>query len=212
MAAEAGGNSPLRQFAHELRDALSPLAAAADLARLRGFDAESSRLLVEKVERALKRAAAVLDTFVAVRDEGALPASSGNAAGLGHATVVAGAQRVLIVDDNADVRRSYSQVLRVLGYTVTEAADAERALAALASDPPQIALIDVHLPRCNGYRLVQAIRARAGSSIFLVMLSGTGLDPVTRNLAREAGFDACLDKMAGPVALRELLDGAAAGR
>jgi CheY-like chemotaxis protein len=58
----------------------------------------------------------------------------------------------------------------------------------------------------NGYRLAQAIRARAGAAIYLVMLSGTALDTVTRELAREAGFDDCLDKMAGPIALRELLE------
>ena len=62
------------------------------------------------------------------------------------------------------------------------------------------------MPRMNGYRLAQAIRARAGAAIHLVMLSGTALDAVTRQLAREAGFDDCLDKMAGPIALRELLE------
>jgi len=42
-----------------------------------------------------------------------------------------------------------------------------------------------------------------------VMLSGMALDAITRQLAREAGFDDCLDKMAGSIALRDLL--AAAG-
>src|SRR5499427_2318538 len=58
------GNSLLRQLAHELRDALSPLASSADLARLRDFDREASRLLAEKVERGLRRALAILDAFV----------------------------------------------------------------------------------------------------------------------------------------------------
>src|SRR5262249_22686569 len=56
--------SLLRQLAHELRDALSPLASSADLARLRNFDGETSRLLAEKVERGLRRALAILDAFV----------------------------------------------------------------------------------------------------------------------------------------------------
>src|SRR5215469_14087989 len=66
-SAEPGAESRsslLRQLAHELRDALSPLASSADLARLRGFDQEASRLLAEKVERSLRRALAVLDAFV----------------------------------------------------------------------------------------------------------------------------------------------------
>jgi DNA-binding response OmpR family regulator len=92
-----------------------------------------------------------------------------------------------------------------LGYRVMEAADADVALRALDEANAQVALIDIHLPRMNGYRLAQMIRARAGAPIYLVMLSGMALDAVTRELAREAGFDECLDKMAGPIALRELL-------
>ena len=58
------GSTLLRQLAHELRDALSPLASSADVARLRNFDPEASRLLAEKVERSLRRALVILDTFV----------------------------------------------------------------------------------------------------------------------------------------------------
>src|SRR5215469_1791966 len=58
------GSTLLRQLAHELRDALSPLASSADLARLRNFDPEASRLLAEKVERGLRRALVILDAFV----------------------------------------------------------------------------------------------------------------------------------------------------
>jgi CheY-like chemotaxis protein len=116
---------------------------------------------------------------------------------------------ILIVDDSREVRRAYREALDALGYRVVEAADAEQALRALDENTPDVALIDIHLPRLNGYRLAQAIRARGGAAIHLVMLSGMALDAVTRQLAREAGFDDCLDKMSGPIALRDLL---AAGR
>src|SRR5262249_8608300 len=56
--------SLIRELAHELRDALSPLASSADLARLRNFDPEASRQLVEKVQRSLQRALTTLDAFV----------------------------------------------------------------------------------------------------------------------------------------------------
>ena len=123
------------------------------------------------------------------------PGSKGGAAG----------ETILIVDDSREVRRAYREALVALGYRVIEAADADLALRALDEANPQVALIDIHLPRMNGYRLAQTIRARAGAAIYLVMLSGMALDAVTRDLAREAGFDECLDKMAGPIALRELL-------
>jgi OmpR family response regulator RpaB len=111
------------------------------------------------------------------------------------------------VEDSPEVRRTYREALAALGYTVLEAADAEQALSSLEDTNPAVALIDIHLPRMNGYRLAQAIRTRSGPAIYLVMLSGMALDSVTRGLAHEAGFDDCLDKMAGPVALRELLEG-----
>src|SRR6516164_2201042 len=69
------GPSLMRELAHELRDALSPLASSADLARLRNFDPEAGRLLAEKVERGLRRALAILDAFVLVEqcENGTLP-------------------------------------------------------------------------------------------------------------------------------------------
>ena len=66
-SAEPGAESSsslLRRLAHEMRDALSPLASSADLARLRNFDPEAGRSLAEKVERSLRRALAILDAFV----------------------------------------------------------------------------------------------------------------------------------------------------
>jgi CheY-like chemotaxis protein len=120
-------------------------------------------------------------------------------------------KNILIVDDSREVRRAYREALVALGYRVVEAADGEQALRALDEDTPDVALIDIHLPRINGYRLAQAIRARGGAAIYLVMLSGMALDALTRQLAREAGFDDCLDKMSGPIALRDLL-AAASGK
>ena len=351
------GPSLIRELAHELRDALSPLASSVDLARLRNFDPDSSRLLAEKVERGLRRALAMLETFVIAEqsEHATLPlepqavpleeilqrsrtalgttarfsfpspdaaaivrADTGHSARvltavLQHAAAIAAddrpvevrtttaaahaqirvrgridpgnmpgeewfasyrggdgrmalrtalqimklqrgtlelvtepagafelvlqfardaraqpgrhpapasvapepdrgpnpraaGARVLIVDDSPEVRRAYSEALRQLGYTVLEAADAEQALAVLESSRPDVALIDIHLPRMNGYRLAQTIRARLAGAIYLVMLSGMALDAVTRGLAREAGFDDSLDKMAGSIALRELIE------
>jgi len=202
-------SSPIRRLAHELRNALSPLASLVDLARLRGFDVESSRLLADKVERAMGRTQAILDSFVRVdqgqagrRDTRPPPRGARQLTGSANA---GSASHILIVDDNVEVRRTYREALAAHGFTVTEAADAEQALSALLDRAPDVALIDIHLPGVNGYRLAQAIRGRTGTSIYLVMLSGMTLDAATRDLAREAGFDECLDKMAGPVALRELL-------
>jgi CheY-like chemotaxis protein len=117
----------------------------------------------------------------------------------------AGATRIMMVEDNAEVRRAYREALTTMGYAVTEARDAEEALRALETTQPDVALIDIHLPGMNGYRLAQALKARAGAAIRLVMLSGVTLDDTTLQLSRNAGFDQCFDKAAGPKALQTLL-------
>src|SRR6266853_144975 len=57
--------SLVRELAHELRDALSPIRAAIDLLRLRNFDTDVSRRMAEKVDRGLDAALAAVDAFVA---------------------------------------------------------------------------------------------------------------------------------------------------
>lgn len=117
---------------------------------------------------------------------------------------------ILIVDDSHEVRSIYKEALVALGYTVTEAANAEEALSTAAHATPDVALIDIHLPGMNGYRLAQSLRARSRVAVRLVMLSGMTLDDTTVRLSRNAGFDDCIDKAAGPKALHTLLQAPAA--
>jgi CheY-like chemotaxis protein len=116
-----------------------------------------------------------------------------------------GAARVVVVDDSPEVRRAYREGLAALGYQVSEAGSAEELLGSFAAPPPQAALIDIHLPGMNGYQLAQALKARGGQGMHLIMLSGMTLDAATQRLSKAAGFDQCFDKAAGPRALHELL-------
>ena len=113
--------------------------------------------------------------------------------------------RILIVEDSTEVRVIYREALAALGYTVSEAGNAEEALRTTVEAAPDVALIDIHLPGMNGYRLAQALKARAPPNMRLVMLSGMTLDDTTLRLSRDAGFDDCIDKAAGPKALHALL-------
>jgi CheY-like chemotaxis protein len=114
---------------------------------------------------------------------------------------------IVIVDDSAEVRRAYREGLTALGYQVTEIPDAEEALRAISSAAPVVALIDIHLPGMNGFQLARALKRRAGASLRLVMLSGMTLDETMRRESKNAGFDQCFDKAAGPKALHALLLG-----
>ena len=132
-------------------------------------------------------------------------ATSAVAPGPGRTRNGSGGARLLMVEDNAEVRRAYREALTVLGYEVHEARTGEEALAAVAESPPEVVLIDINLPGMNGYRLAKALKARITGPVRLVMLSGVTLDEMTLQLSRQAGFDQCFDKAAGPKALHALL-------
>ena len=113
---------------------------------------------------------------------------------------------ILLVDDNVALRTTYSEALTELGYDVISAADGDEAIKVAEQRQPDVALIDIHLPTVNGYQVARALKTKpATKSIRLVMLSGMTLDETTRRLSLNAGFDDCIDKMAGPGALDALL-------
>lgn len=116
------------------------------------------------------------------------------------------AARILVVDDNEAVRNAYREVLEALGYAVTLAADGEEALRLAGTSVPDVVLIDIHLPKLNGYEVARQLRVRHTSRpIKLVMLSDMTSDATLERLSKDNGFDHCIDKGAGPQALDKWL-------
>lgn len=116
------------------------------------------------------------------------------------------ARRVLLVDDNRAVRETYADLLADLGCEVETAADGEQAIETAVAWKPRFVILDINLPKRNGYEVARALRARfAPDAMTLVMISGTLLDQATLSLARAAGFDHCLDKASDVAALERLL-------
>lgn len=113
---------------------------------------------------------------------------------------------ILIVEDNTDARESLRILLEYAGHHVRTAADGAAGLDAALALPPDVALIDVGLPKLDGYEVARRIRAaRAGGApIFLVALTGYGL-PNDRTRALDAGFDAHLVKPIDEAALEDLI-------
>ncbi|HET7812234.1 MAG TPA: ATP-binding protein [Steroidobacteraceae bacterium] len=112
-------------------------------------------------------------------------------------------RRVLLVDDNHDSREMYRAVLRASGHLVREAANAEKALALLAEEPPlDVAFIDIGLPGgMDGYELARRIRNHPmGRDVRLVALTGYGF-PEDRAQSRQAGFASHLVKPVDPETL-----------
>ncbi len=112
-----------------------------------------------------------------------------------------GRPRVLVVDDNADVRDYVAQVLSA-EYDVSTAEDGEDGLAQALAAPPGLVLTDVMMPRLDGFGLLAALREDERTrDVPVVMLSArAGEDGTIEGL--EAGAD---DYLAKPFAARELL-------
>jgi PAS domain S-box-containing protein len=108
---------------------------------------------------------------------------------------------ILVTDDSVDAATSLGMLLELHGHAVRIAHDGAEAVAAVAESRPDVVLLDIGMPRMNGYEAARRIRAMpGGESIRLVALTGWG-QAEDRRRTREAGFDAHVTK---PVAFEEL--------
>jgi two-component system, sensor histidine kinase len=107
--------------------------------------------------------------------------------------------RLVLVEDNADIRESLRDYLESLGHEVRTAADGPAGLAVILEQRPDVALVDIGLPLLDGYALAHRVRTALGNGILLVAVSGYG-QAEDRQRALAAGFDAHLTK---PVTLPE---------
>ncbi|MEO6625710.1 MAG: response regulator, partial [Burkholderiaceae bacterium] len=111
--------------------------------------------------------------------------------------------RVLIVEDNADLRAMLAEVLCAEGHEVHECEDGISGLRQALALQPDVALVDIGLPFLDGYDVARGIRAGAPDApIFLIAITGYGSDSV-RKKCEAAGFDRHATK---PLDLNVLLD------
>jgi excisionase family DNA binding protein len=83
------------------------------------------------------------------------------------------AARVLVVDDDAGLRDFIRANLEADGYAVREAASADEGLAALDEEPPDLILLDVQMPRMDGWEMLRRVQERHGvDAIPVIMYSG----------------------------------------
>jgi signal transduction histidine kinase/ActR/RegA family two-component response regulator len=116
-----------------------------------------------------------------------------------------GRKRVLVADDNNDAATSLGILLNDAGYEVRIAGDGSQALETAAQFQPDIILLDIGMPRLNGYEVARQIRRHAwGRKVLLVALTGWG-GAEHRQQTAAAGFDHHLTKPVDPAALTRLL-------
>jgi CheY-like chemotaxis protein len=100
---------------------------------------------------------------------------------------------VLVIEDNRDLRDSLKTLIGLLGHRVEVAADGVEGLKKALELRPRVALIDIGLPRLDGYQVARRLRAAFARDAVLVAYTAYG-DPEDRLRALEAGFDLHLVK------------------
>jgi signal transduction histidine kinase/DNA-binding response OmpR family regulator len=117
------------------------------------------------------------------------------------------ALRILIVDDNLDGADSLSMMLRIMGNDTRTAYDGLEAVAVAAAFRPDVVLLDIGLPKLNGYDTCRRIREQPwGRGMVLIAVTGWGHEEDVRR-SHEAGFDRHMVKPVDPCDLMKLLAG-----
>lgn len=118
--------------------------------------------------------------------------------------------RILVVDDNRDSATTLGMLLQLRGNTVRTAYDGLEAVEVAEAFSPEVLLLDLGLPKLNGYDVARRIRQQVwGRDMILVAVTGWGQED-DRRRAKEAGFDFHVVKPVELAALDELLEGSIA--
>lgn len=108
--------------------------------------------------------------------------------------------KILIIDDDAGLRKSLSLILGDAGYEVLQAEDGEQGLATAHEQSPDIILCDVRMPKLGGLEFLEAYREAGGHALILVMTAYGGLD-----LAMEAMKKGAYDYIPKPFGSDDVL-------
>ena len=110
---------------------------------------------------------------------------------------------ILVADDNTASRELIREVLEMTGYDVVEAADGQQAVSAARANAPDLVLVDIQMPRLDGYGVLRELRADPRlSNLHVVALTAYAMQG-DRDRALDAGFDGYITKPVDIAALRQ---------
>lgn len=119
-----------------------------------------------------------------------------------------GGARILVVDDNADVARGMSTLLKLLNHQVWIAYDGPSGIELARGHRPNVVLLDIGLPGMDGYEVAEQLRREEfGKDLVLIAVTGYGHEE-DRQRARSAGFDQFVTKPVDYATLLALLPAA----
>jgi putative two-component system response regulator len=110
--------------------------------------------------------------------------------------------RILVVDDEERNRRMLAAMLEAEGYTTTEAADGEEALASARQNPPDLLLLDIMMPGLDGYAVARALKGEAATRALPIVMVTSLDDRDSRLRGLEAGAEEFVNKPVDRAELR----------
>jgi DNA-binding response OmpR family regulator len=120
--------------------------------------------------------------------------------------------RILVVEDHDETREVVAMLLRTEGYEVVLAADGDAGVAAARASRPQIAIVDIFLPRKDGVAVIEELARDLPSLVIIAVSADTSQDRRGALIrAREAGAHLTLRKPLEPWVLLKALEGVVAG-
>ena len=111
--------------------------------------------------------------------------------------------RILVVDDDELIRISTRWALEAVGYEIIEAEDGEKALEMMREYQPALTLLDVHMPKMDGYEVLRKAKSDPDMArLYIIVISGSRVDIESQVKGLETGADGYLTR---PISNRELV-------
>ncbi len=109
-------------------------------------------------------------------------------------------RKILVVDDEADIRAELAEYLETKGYRVEVAGDGRAAFDRFEAAPADVAVVDIKMPRGDGFELIRRLRA-SDPDVPIIVMTGH-LSQTVRARAEELGATITMEK---PIVLRRLI-------
>ncbi|KZB70008.1 MULTISPECIES: response regulator [Thalassospira] len=110
--------------------------------------------------------------------------------------------KVLIAEDEETIVESLSFLMEKEGYDVRVATDGQTAISMIARDAPDMVLLDVMMPGCDGFEVVRAVRSDANTKLIPIMMLTAKTREVDRRKGLELGVD---DFVTKPFSTRDVV-------
>lgn len=114
-------------------------------------------------------------------------------------------RKILVADDNQQIRMLVSAALRSLGHEIVHAVDGENALEMAIAERPDLVLLDVTMPKLDGFEVLGFLRKRPETKNVKVIMLTTAAQQADLKRGAELGCDDYVTKPFEPRALREVV-------